>query len=63
MTPKPTDLPTKLQAVTDNVHRDPVLTSCEETLRAYTFFIDQGIREHPALHLTTIAIDNIWEDQ
>lgn len=62
MTTKPSDLPTKLQVISDNVRRDPVLTSCEEVLRAYQFFIDQGIREHAALHLTTIAIDNLWED-
>lgn len=63
MTTKPTDLPTRLESVKTAVHRDPVLTSCEETIRAYQYFIDQGIREHPALHLTTIAIDNLWEDQ
>lgn len=62
MTKKPSDLPTRLEAVKATVHRDPVLDSCEEVRKAYEYFQDAGFREGAALHLTAIAIDNLWED-
>ena len=62
MSKKPSDLTTRLAAVKDNVRRDPVLTSCQEVLRAYEFFRDADVEDEHLLALTSIAIDNLWEE-
>lgn len=62
MTKKPSDLPTRLEAVKDNVRRDPVLDSCEEVLKAYEYFQDADVDHEHLVGLTAIAIDNLWEE-
>lgn len=59
---KPTDMITTLASVKDAIARDPVLESCEEVLKAFEFFQDAGINDDQAVHLTAIAINNLWEE-
>ena len=62
MTKKPSDLPTRLEAVKATVHRDPVLDSCEEVLKAYEYFRDADVDPVHLVGLTAIAIDHLWEE-
>ena len=60
---KPSDLPTRLEAVKNDVAQDPTLDWCEEVLKVYEFFQDAGVNVDHTIQLTAITIDNLWEEE